>query len=43
MYEDHPVLFILTFGIVAAKVTNKLVVSITRLCVIFASKFSTVC
>lgn len=28
MYEEHPVLFIITLGVVAAKVTNKLVVRI---------------
>ncbi|XKL66012.1 hypothetical protein PGB90_009432 [Kerria lacca] len=27
MYEEHPVLFIITLGVVAAKVTNKLVVA----------------
>lgn len=31
MYENHPVLFIVTFGVVAAKVTNKLVVSYYRI------------
>lgn len=30
IYEQHPVLYIYAFGMVAAKVTNKLVASTTR-------------
>ena len=28
VYENHPVLYVMAFGLVAAKVTNRLVVSI---------------
>lgn len=31
LYEDHPVLYIFAFGLVAAKITNKLVVSLSYL------------
>lgn len=30
VYENHPALYILAFGLVAAKVTNRLVVSIQK-------------
>jgi choline/ethanolamine phosphotransferase len=31
VYEEHPALYILAFGLVAAKVTNRLVVRIKEL------------
>lgn len=31
VYEEHPVLYILAFGLVAAKVTNRLVVGVSVL------------
>lgn len=31
VYEEHPALYILAFGLVAAKVTNRLVVSVNHI------------
>lgn len=31
IYQNHPALYILAFGLVAAKVTNKLVVSLSNI------------
>lgn len=36
VYENHPALYILSFGMVAAKVTNRLVVRIRRLLYIWS-------